>query len=322
MIRNKKKETVLDENTITFGKYKDLSLSSMLRDRKYCSWLLEQDWFLKQYEYLYNQVKNYNPRINFVNKSHYDIKSSSSVSDFVVNYEYFYLTPVEELKIELNDNEKICYKFYLESIEKLKQKLIDSCGNPNEIKAPSSWLKKFEEKYSISRDIFKEFLTAHELPNIPYIVEDIKKVCGVEYKGAKSYIIAKEKSLNQEKFWENVLKSHFGEDIGSQYKYKNCFFDFIHIKNNTLYECKLGLKDFNEDQHKKYKLILGTFDIVYLISNDCIIDLKRQTIYTSDVYKYLGYFLNLTTHSKFDTLVKNYPIVEMCNINEYFTKYQ
>ncbi|MBZ5782277.1 hypothetical protein, partial [Klebsiella aerogenes] len=74
--------------------------------------------------------------------------------------------------------------------------------NPFDIKAPSSWLKDFEKKTELNRDVFKEFLASYSLPNIPYIIEDIKKVGGIEYKGAKSFIIAKNNSLKQEEFWE------------------------------------------------------------------------------------------------------------------------
>ena len=313
--------TPLKEDTITFGKYKDLTLTQMLRDRKYCIWLLEQDWFPKQYEYLYNRVKSHSPRNSFVIKPHYEIKLACHVNDFVDNYEYFHLCPLEKLPIVLNSNEEICYKFYLKTIESLKEKIIANAEkgiNPFDIKAPTSWLKKFEEIYAISRDIFKEFLAAYDLPNIPYIVEDIKKVGGIDYKGAKSFLIAKEKSLVQEKFWENILKNRYGEDIGSQYKFRNCFFDFIRIKTNTLYECKLGIKDFNEDQHNKYLSTLGCFSMVYLIGQDCIVDLKDQTIYTTNPDYYTGYFLSLKDPSRFDIMARNFPIIEINNVEEYF----
>ena len=57
---------VLTENDITFGKYKDLTLTELLKDREYCGWLLKQDWFERQYEYLYNRVKMYVPIDFFV----------------------------------------------------------------------------------------------------------------------------------------------------------------------------------------------------------------------------------------------------------------
>jgi len=323
---NRKKESKpspLSEDSITFGKYKDLTLPKMLRDRKYCLWLLEQDWFPKQYEYLYNRVKNHSPRAYFVVKPHFDIKLATLIDEFLNNYEYFHLTPLEDLKIELDNDEKTCYRFYLETIESLRQKIIANHAagqNPYDIKAPSSWLKKFEEKSGLERDVFKEFLAAYDLPNVPYIVEDIKKVGGIEYKGAKAFLIAKEKSLAQEKFWENILKFHYGEDIGTQFKFQNCFFDFIRIKTNTLYECKLGLKDFNEDQHQKYLKTLEKFSMVYLIDQDCIVDLTRQTIYTTNPDKYTGYLLLLKEPNKFEQLVREFVITEIADLNEYFSK--
>ncbi len=31
----------------------------MLRDRKYCAWLLEQDWFRIQYHFLFERIEKY-----------------------------------------------------------------------------------------------------------------------------------------------------------------------------------------------------------------------------------------------------------------------
>jgi len=315
--------TNLTENTITFGKYKDLDLEKMLRDRKYCSWLLKQEWFPKQYEYLYNRVTEYNPRIFFVTKPHYNLEHNLlEIVPFLENYEYFYLRPLEDLKIALSDTEKKCYSFYLEIINLLKKKIENNLKeNPFDIKAPVSWLKKFEDSTGLSRDIFKEFLTAYDLPNVPYIVEDIKKMGGITYNGARSYIIAKENSLKQEKFWEDILKGEYGEEICTQYKYKKCVFDFINISTNTLYECKLGIKDFNEGQHNKYLATLGSFKMIYLISNNCIVDIGQSTIFTSDPEEYSNYLMSIPTMkepSKFDLLIANFNLDEIRPIEKYF----
>ena len=56
----------LEQDSITFGKYKGSTLSRVLRDRKYCAWLLEEDWFKTNYEFLYNRIKEYNPRSYFI----------------------------------------------------------------------------------------------------------------------------------------------------------------------------------------------------------------------------------------------------------------
>ena len=66
------------------------------------------------------------------------------------------------------------------------------------------------------------------------VKEDIKKEGGIEYKGAKSFLIAKKNSQNQENFWEQILKEKYGEDIGTQFKYENCIFDFINILKKRL----------------------------------------------------------------------------------------
>ena len=42
--------TNISEDSINFGKYKNLTIKELLKDRKYCKWLLEQDWFSQQYE--------------------------------------------------------------------------------------------------------------------------------------------------------------------------------------------------------------------------------------------------------------------------------
>jgi len=277
--------SLLTETTITFGKYKNKDLSLMIKDRNYCSWLSEQDWFLKNYEYLYNRIKEYKPKKFFVPENKTD---SSTIEKLVETYPYFNLIDVNDLKIALNDTEKICYKYYTKLLKNIKDKLIDNLDdNPYNIKAPSGWLNKFEKKYAIPRNDFKDFLQTYDLPNITLIIEEIKKFGGIEYKGNKSFKIAKEKSLRQEKYWENILKKYYSEDIGTQFKFENCFFDFIHIKKNILFECKLGLKDFNEEQYKKYITTLKNYNIIYLIDKDCIIDFKNNKLYTTDKEKYL-----------------------------------
>lgn len=299
----------LDENTITFGKYKDKDFKILLKDRKYCEWLVKQEWFKNNYEYLYNKVSEYNPKNFFHTKPEYKTENVN-IEHFIMEYPYFYLKPLEDLKINLSEDEKICYKFYIKKIEELKNQIGDNI-NPFDIKAPKSWLKKFEDTYKIKRETFKDFLNSNELPNIPYIIEDIKKQGGLIYKGAKSYLIAKEKSLIQEKFWENILKKYYGEDIGTQYKFKNCFFDFINIKLNTLYECKLGIKDFNKKQYDKYCLTLGTYKFIYLISTDCIIDIDKKTLFTIDKEKYLN-----EINSK--DLIKGFQIKILNSIEDFF----
>jgi hypothetical protein len=304
----------LSINTITFGKYKDKTLDDILKDRNYCKWLLEQEWFQTNYEYLYNRVKEYDPKIYFF----INIDPNKS---FIDRYQYFNLNPLEKLDINLSDDEKKCYNFYLNTILELKNKIIDrmiNCDdNPFDIKAPTKWLQNFEKETGVKRDIFKDFIHSYDLPNITTIIEDIKKEGGIEYKGAKSFIIAKKNSESQEKYWEQILKEKYGEDIGTQFKYENCIFDFINIKSNTIYECKIGLKDFNEEQYKKYLLTLNKYKIVYLISNDCIIDINTKNIYTLNSTKYLLYQANIfgmSKPSKFDILISDFNIIQVENI--------
>lgn len=313
----------LNETDITFGKYKDSSLSKLLRDRKYCEWLLLQPWFVKQYEYLYNKVKEHNPRVYFVQKPDYKLEKVGTdyVNHFLDNYQYFHLTPIDELKIDLTETEKICYSFYLKTLDKLKLKIVNNIGeNANifDIKAPTSWLMDFETKTGLSRDIFKEFLTAYDLPNITSVVEDIKKMGGIEYKGAKAYLIAKDNSLKQESYWENILKRYYGQDIGVQFKYKSCIFDFINTRLGILYECKLGLKDFDKNQYNKYLATLGAYQLVYLIGNDCVIDLSKKTIFTPNVLNYKLYLTSLEKPTDFEAIIVSFQFVPLKSVDEYF----
>jgi len=303
----------LNIDTITFGKYKNKTLKEMLKDRKYCKWFLSELEFKNKYEYIYNKVKEYEPRIYFL-----PIQELIVSDDFLDKYIYFNLTPLDKLAINLTDDEKKCYKFYLKTINELKQKILDRIEdaqeNPYDIKAPTKWLQKFESDYGLKREEFKEFINSYDLPNIPYIIEDIKKEGGIVYKGANSFNIAKERSNEQEKFWGILLKEKYGEDVGVQYKYENCIFDFLNISTNTIYECKLNIKDFNEEQYKKYLLILDKYKIVYLIDRDCIIDIDNKIIYTEDTTKYMLYISKIPLMqkpSKFDEIIVDFKIKEV-----------
>ena len=198
---------------------------------------------------------------------------------------------------------------------------IDECReNPYDIKAPTKWLQKFESDTNLKREFFKDFINTYDLPNIPYIIEDIKKEGGIVYNGANSFTIAKERSKEQEKFWENILKEKYGEDIGVQYKYENCIFDFINIPNNILYECKLNIKDFNCEQYNKYLLILGKYKILYLIDNDCIINIDEKKIRTLDSAKYLLYKAKIPLLKKinpFDEMIENFEVEEISDLKNY-----
>lgn len=310
--------TNLTQESISFGKYKDKTLTDVLKDRPYCKWLLEQPWFQTSYEYLFNRVSEYNPTIFFF--KNYDGDST----EFLHTYKYFNLIPCNELQIILTEIEIKCYSFYLSMIDELKNKIL--CNQEQlkplyDIKAPTNWLKKFETEYSLSRDVFKNFINSYELANIPYIIEDIKKQGGIEYKGAQSFNIAKQNSKKQEDFWGNILKQRYGEDISTQYKYEKCIFDFLNIKTNTIFECKLGLRDFNLEQFKKYIIALKEYRIIYLIGYDCVINIEKQIIYTTDVDKYKSYQLDIPTlknKSKFDEVIETFEIIELKNIEDLF----
>lgn len=305
----------LHEDSITFGKYKGLTLTELLRDRGYCKWFLEREDLAEKYSYIYNRIAEYSPQKFFLTTQRFDIEKNlkCSMGEFLRKYHWFNLLPLEEVKTELKESEKTCYSYYLELIGELREKIIGA-GSYN-IKAPVKWLKKFETKYEMSRDVFKEFLSAYELPNITYIVEDIKKMGGVQYNGARSFLIAKKKSLDQEDYWQEILKKKYGEDVNSQFQFdqggRTCFFDFIRIADEVLYECKLGLKDFNEDQHQKYMMILGYYSIIYLIGRDGVVNIGKKTIYTTHPDKYTAYINHIPdmkAPSKFDNLITDFKI--------------
>ena len=309
----------LESDSITFGKYKGSTLSRVLRDRAYCKWLIQQDWFQTNYEFLYNRVIEYNPRTYFFRTQ------PSEEEDFLNNYEYFNLIPVEEIQIKLSLVDMECYKYYLRIITEIRDKIYQRMENEEEnawdIKAPSNWLKRFEKDTGIQRSDFKEFIDSHELLNIPYIIERVKKEGGVEYNGANSFKIAKARSEAQELRWEEILKTRYVETIGAQFKYENCIFDFINISTKTIFECKLGLKDFDESQHNKYRAALKEYRIIYLISTDCVIDIGKQMIYTTMVEKYKSYLVSIPTMKDpnwFYSLIHEFNLVEVSDLTTLF----
>uniref|UniRef100_A0A6C0CYU9 Uncharacterized protein n=1 Tax=viral metagenome TaxID=1070528 RepID=A0A6C0CYU9_9ZZZZ len=310
----------LDYDLITFGKYKDKKLNDVLRDRPYCKWLLTQDFFKNNYEYLYNRVLKYNP-LDFFLKSY-----TNTTSDlFIDTYQYFNLYPLEELKIELNEEEKECYKFYLDTISDLRSRIVSRTirneENVYDIKAPVKWLQNFETETNISRETFKTFITSYELPNITTVIEEIKKQGNLIYKGAKSYKIAKENSVLQELYWEKILKEKYKEHLGTQFKYEKCIFDFINIKTNTIFEVKLALKDFSETQYKKYITALKCYRIIYLIDYDCVINIQKGVIYTTNKDKYTLYqyqISHMKSPSKFDKIIKDFTVIEISDLLDLF----
>jgi hypothetical protein len=311
-------EKELTNDLITFGKYKNQKLEIMLKDRKYCNWLLTETWFENNYEYLFNRVKDYNPSVYFLKEIDINIENT-----FINTYRYFNMKSLDEIELELSKKEKICYQYYLILIRQLKDKITERIKNneenPYDIKAPTKWLQIFENKTGLNRDDFKYFINSYDLPNLTYIIEDIKKEGGIEYNGAKAYLIAKKKSKEQEEYWEELLKKKYGEQIGTQFKYNKCFFDFININTDTIYECKMNLKDYNETQYNKYLVALENYNIVYLISNDCIINISHRKLYTTNISYYTLYKCNiplLKTQSELDLMLLEFEIVGIENIFE------
>jgi len=311
----------LNVDLVTFGKYKNKYLSDVLRDRSYCKWLLNQDWF-SNYSYLHSVISEYNPSSFFFISN--DTTHDENANDFLKKYQYFNLRRTSELQIQLNDEEKLCYKFYKKMIKRLKERIIkrkdELENNIYDIKAPVNFLKELESEYKISRETFKNFLQSYELQSILEIVEDIKKEGKIEYNSNKSFKIGKERSKKQECFWEEKLREKYNDNISSQFKFENCFFDFLNIHTNTIYECKLGLKDFNEEQYKKYTLILQRYKIIYLIDNDCLIDISTNKLYSLNTDKYNFYISKIPVLKKqtwFDIFLQNIEIQDVDHLKLY-----
>lgn len=309
----------LTQTTITFGQHNGKDLAVVLKDRSYCRWLLKQDWFKNDYEYLYNRIAEYNPLDYFIKKR------PEGAECFEEKYDYFNLCPICDLEIELTEEEKMCYTYYLDTIDDLKARIAlrveKGEANVYDIKAPVRWLQKFESRCGISRDKFKEFIKSYDLPNVTSIVEDIKGAGGIEYKGAKSFLIAKERSLQQEAYWENILKEAYGEDLGTQFKYNDCVFDFLCIPTETIFECKLGLKDFDQEQYRRYRMALEKYRIVYLISTDAIVHIAGGTIYTTAIGDYEIYqqeIPNMKNPSAFDKVIQDYKVVHVEDLRTLF----
>lgn len=307
----KSKMSTLSETTITFGKYNNRDLSDLLKDRNYCRWLKDQLWFRENYTYLYNRVVKYNPLSFFTTKPILKV-----YENFLEDYPYFYLKKSSELKIQLTDTEIHCYVYYKKIIRDLRDKIVHRKRNLEvniyNIKAPSKWLKSFELETKLPSSMFKDFIKTYDLPNITTIVKDIKEFGGLEYKGSSAFLIAKKNSLEQEDWWKIKLEKKFGEDISSQFKYKNCFFDFLNIKTETIYECKLNLKSFNLQQFKKYTYTLEKYKLVYLISKDCAIYLEEKVILTTNPEFYEDYkrrILSKKTPTYLDMLIIPFKIV-------------
>lgn len=306
----------VDENVITFGKYKGENLETILKKRDYCRWLIKQTWFREQQPYLFNRISEYDPKKYFL-KHIIPITTNNPINDFIHNFPYFHTIPSTKLEIKLNEDERKCYKFYRKQIEKIKNLIEDELTF--NIKAPTSWLKNFEENTGLNREIFKEFISSYELPNITTIIEKIREEGGFVYKGAQAYKIAKARSEVQEKYWENILKEFYGEEISSQLPFEFSRFDFIRLKAKIIYECKLNIKDFNEEQYHKYqKAAAGMFSIIYLIDTDCIIDINKKTLFTTDKEKYRNYILNIKKPTLFDNLIKDFHILKIGDIKDYF----
>jgi hypothetical protein len=254
----------------------------------------------------------------------FNINLRNLLGDLYNQYDYFNLLQPDELEleIELTENDLKCYSYYLKIIDDLRNRIVSNKNeNKYDIKSPTKWLQKFESDTGLKREEFKQFINSYELKNITSIIEDIKAQGNIEYKGAQSFKIAKKRSESQETFWEILLKEKYKDEIGRQFQFGNCIFDFINISKNTIYECKLGLKDFNQAQYDKYLMILNKFEIIYLIDNDCAIFIKDKVIYTSNMGKYIFYICNIPLKKKensFDEILLECEIKEIDDINSIF----
>ncbi len=271
-------EPTLTETTITFGKYKNSKLDKLLMDIPYCEWLLKQTWFITNHSFLYNSIKNYFPSEIF------NLPRNMPKNITYDNYPYFFLKHPNTVK-NLSKTDSLCYSYYFILVESLKKSIRkneeNNLENKFDLKAPSGYLKKFEQTTGLSKDVFNQFLIKYRLANILKIFETIKSFGNLSFNGNKGFLIAKQNSRKQEAYWKNHLKQVFGENLADQFKYQNNIFDFVSIKYRLIFECKLGIKDFCMEQYQKYSSIKG-YSIIYLVGYDTIIDMENFTIYTTN----------------------------------------
>jgi hypothetical protein len=314
----------LCEDYVSFGKYCGMTIDVLLKDRSYCHWIIDQEWF-KNYSHLYKKVLEYDPKIYFIPENYQE--TFHNPKDFINNFKYFNLTQPENLKIKLPDFFLTTYKFYLNLIQNLKNSIIvrlNEENNPYDIKAPSKFIKKFEKETGLGKEVMKTFLYQYELPNILNILELIKKQGGLTYNGNKGWLIAKKRSEDQENWWESKLKKTFGDDkISTQFNFKGNCFDFIFIARKIIFEAKLGIKDFNLDQYKKYLETVKYYNIIYLIAKNTIIDIHNEIIYTQqdpEIFLIKQSNKKFSEISKLDQIIKHFKIESVNNITDALLK--
>lgn len=315
--------TVITPGLLTFGQYKGIIVEDVcFQDKQYCQWFVYKSDLPLRYPFIANFMKSFLESNPFkIKKERFEAGIEPEI--FINRYCYFFLPelkeiPLSSLIIDFKDEEKVCYNFYKKVMNNFKNQIIERVIEPFNVKLPKNWLKNFEDETKLSRDVLKEFLSRRNLPPITLILEEIKLLGGIEYKGNNGFKIATERSKTQEAFWEVLLKKYFKDEITIQHKFENCIFDFLNAKTKVLYECKLGLKDFNEKQYIKYKIALdNSFKIVYLIGEDCIVHVHDKKIFTSNQIKYKIYFAT-KKKTKLDLIIENFEIIELKNIENYF----
>jgi hypothetical protein len=92
---------------------------------------------------------------------------------------------------------------------------------------------------------------------------------------------------------------------------------------NTLYECKLGLKDYNQEQFEKYKKATG-FQFIYLIGTDCVVDMNRKKLYSTVPEKYSSKILQEKGSKKklnfLEETVCSFSVVPLTKIEDAFQR--
>ena len=118
-----------------------------------------------------------------------------------------------------------------------------------------------------------------------------------------------------------MLKEVYGEDLSIQFKLNNSIFDALHIPSGTIFEMKLKIQNLNAKQFLKYKKALEEYKIIYLVARDCIIDIAKKTIYTTDLDEYRVHMFEVTqkrTQTEFDLLLLDFEIKEVDDLKSLF----
>jgi len=169
----------------------------------------------------------------------------------------------------------------LQEIRSMKKEVLTG---RDRISLPTSYTKPFGKKK------FRKCMLKYDLENPTLICQNIRNMLGVPTSVCDNFKKAKENSQTHENYWHEYLK-YKHSDIIPQYCYKDCRLDFISKTDKTIYECKLSIIYYNDNQHEKYKKRFPNYKIKYLFGSNCmyrVLDNKKIFYIDESVTRYFG----------------------------------